>query len=271
MKQRDHLIIEPIDPDDSHSVQIQKQFYQSCLNEDRIEDNNLTVSNITNTIEEFFEDQWNTENFDWMDTMIVAKKLGLPFDWFLRIDLHEANHYNLLITYPKDCSSFHSNITMTREMLEALSSETEETAEIQNIISFQKKLLLICEKSKNEEATEGYVSDLENLWFREGCLHFITSITGQNKKWRLDSKIVYHNYIVRLSHLLKSTPKKYIHQLLSTLSLKYYLFRTQSDFVMWKIIEYFAPFLKNPLRDIYLDSKNFANRFEFCLEDTKQR
>lgn len=209
LKQRDHLIFDPIRQEDSHLVKIQKQFYQSCLKDEQIED--LTTFNITYTIDEFFEKEWKRENFDWMNIMILARKLGLPFEWFLRVDLYEANHYNLLITYPKNCSTFQSNFTMMRYVFGVSSSETEETAEIQNIISFEKKLLLICEKSKDEEVTEGYVSDLENLWFREGCLHFITSITGQNKKWRLDSKIVYHNYIVRLSHLLKSTTRKYIY------------------------------------------------------------
>lgn len=197
LKQRDHLIIDPIDPKDPHLVQIQKQFFQSCLNEDQIEDNaNWTFLNLTSISNSSSE----KENVDWIDAMVDAKKRGLPFEWFLRVDLHEIDHHNLLITYPTNCSSFQSNATLMQHL------DLEE-GEIQNIISFEKKLLLICEKSKNEEVIEGTISDLENLWFRDGCLHFITTITEQNKKWRLDSKIVYHNYIVRLSHLLKSTPK----------------------------------------------------------------
>lgn len=87
-KQLEDLIKGPIHPNDSTSVILQKQFYQSCRDVDAIERESQTV--ILRIIRELggwpvLEEKWNENNFDVFEMMIKTRKKGDYYQWFLDI------------------------------------------------------------------------------------------------------------------------------------------------------------------------------------------
>jgi membrane metallo-endopeptidase-like protein 1 len=96
------FITEPHSSEDPHVVHLQKSYFQSCLNVEK---------NDTGLDESFFSEmdafggwpflsrrEWVEEEFDWVRVMNQARHTGLPFEWFLKVDLYDDSQYKLQAT-----------------------------------------------------------------------------------------------------------------------------------------------------------------------------
>lgn len=91
--QIDSFIIDEIADDDLEPVKMQKKFFLSCLNEHDLDnDQDRTFFSLIDQLGGWpllNRRQWREKEFDWMRVMIYARKLGMPFEWFLKADLHK--------------------------------------------------------------------------------------------------------------------------------------------------------------------------------------
>lgn len=91
------MIVSPISSQNSRPIQIQKLFFQKCLNLEEIEaDNNTQILMLINEIGGWplREDKWKQEDFDWKQVLVKCRKLGLPFQWFLEFGIHVQDERN---------------------------------------------------------------------------------------------------------------------------------------------------------------------------------
>lgn len=96
----------------THSLKLQRQFYQSCINTTAIEeDENDTFLTHLDTIGGWpvIKNQfWQENSFDWKQTMIKARKLGLSFQKLLGLSISYA-HENTTILEVNSGSFRHEN------------------------------------------------------------------------------------------------------------------------------------------------------------------
>lgn len=91
--QIDSFIIDKVSEDDPQPVQMQKKFFLSCLNEHDLDnDQDRTFFSLIDQLGGWpllNRRQWREKEFDWMRVMIHARQLGMPYEWFLKVDLHK--------------------------------------------------------------------------------------------------------------------------------------------------------------------------------------
>ncbi|RZB38693.1 Peptidase M13 N domain containing protein [Asbolus verrucosus] len=260
------FIVEPESKDDPQAVKMQKKYFQACLNEDEMDKTNTSFFSLLDVIGGWpilKRHKWRRRDFDWMKAMIAARQRGLPFGWFLNIDVYDDDNYYLRISKPKNCDSF--DVSLSQEYTDMIADIVESVGgynvniEINDIFKFEKALAEICARVENEPVTKRPIIDLEKIWpSNMEIKKSLNNITGHVKNWELNSVVAYdRDYIIRLDHLLKNTSKE-----------------VQANYIGWKITEYFAPYLSKPIRYSYnnyieLQSEENLDRFQFCLMDTK--
>ena len=83
---------------------MQKTYFQACLNkEDFDEDNYQTLFKKLLEIGDWpflrKHNEWEEKSFDWVQVMIKTRELGLPFEWFLKVDLLSHDNYELKVMW----------------------------------------------------------------------------------------------------------------------------------------------------------------------------
>lgn len=92
-------------PSYSRGVNLQRKFYQSCINESAIEkDNSQTLLKKLDELGGWpllNSTSFDEGRFDWMSAMIKAAKIGLQYDFFLSIKtlVDESDRNKLLVGY----------------------------------------------------------------------------------------------------------------------------------------------------------------------------
>lgn len=100
-----NYIKSPVMKNDSHSVMIQKKYYQACMNLENLE------SKSNEKLKALFEDlggwpilmrHWNETDFNWGKTVEKCIQHGLYYDWFMYIEneiAYNASNENLHVWF----------------------------------------------------------------------------------------------------------------------------------------------------------------------------
>ncbi|XP_044265967.1 neprilysin-2-like [Tribolium madens] len=238
------MIVGPILSKNSRPIQIQKMFFQSCLKLEDIEANKnekfLFLIKDIGGWPLLEGKKWNESNFDWKKIVIKCRKLGLPFEWFLEFGIYEEDRDYLKITYP-------IHINRTHNVDKIIVNLVGKKANIKDVIDFERRLLNIS-RPETPEIIIRTISELQKIHPPLDWLNFLNNITEESYEFTEETEIASNidDYILRLHMLLTSTPKS-----------------TQANYIVWKILEYFAPYIQSGV------DKNL-DRFEFCKEATKE-
>ena len=96
--------MEPPQLHEPQPVKMQKTYFQACLNEEDFdEDNYQTLFKKLLEIGDWpflrKHNEWEEKSFDWVQVMIKTRELGLPFEWFLKVDLLSHDNYELKVMW----------------------------------------------------------------------------------------------------------------------------------------------------------------------------
>ncbi|KAJ3638389.1 hypothetical protein MTP99_001757 [Tenebrio molitor] len=274
------IISEAVSVDDTKTLRLQKQFYRSCRDLAAIEaDNDTTFWGLITQLGGWpvvSGNNWNESSFDFGELMVNLREVGLQHDWFLDIFVYSnlGESTILEINVPDNANKIEEEV---KEEYVALMVETavafgayEDVAKAQmpEVMYFENKLANLIDAAHNEnEVLYGdrplqllTIAEVQLVWQNINWLELLNQIT--KKKLSEGQQVAFYvkNYMRRLDKLLKETTK-----------------RTQVNYVIWKLVEAYSPFLSERVRDLsvnYLASTNqsdlwYKDRDAFCFEESK--
>ncbi|CAH0551532.1 unnamed protein product [Brassicogethes aeneus] len=269
----------PILENDSTSVVLQKQFYKSCMDVNAIEKDNNTV------ILKIFKElggwpllegkNWNEKDFDIFNMMIKTRQKGDYFEWFLDIDTEkeyfDQNKREILRIDLPEVNNMDNNFIP--EYLEILvdivvslgATKNQAYGEIKSLIMFEKELSEIIDEVQKVDTNHPRIFTIDNIkttWpkiYWQMFLNNITQTTLSN-----NDKVLFSvgDYLPKLGALLQKSDK-----------------RTQANYILWKILESYTPYLTKSLREKiqkykrrltqFTEDINIeTNRAKFCFKET---
>ncbi|KAJ3649739.1 hypothetical protein Zmor_021463 [Zophobas morio] len=274
------IISEPIGTKDVKSLQLQKLFYQSCTNLEVIDvDNDTTFANIISKLGGWpvvSGNNWNESAFDFAEFMVELREKGLQHDWFLEISVYSNRGQSIIleINVPDNANKIEEETAeayidlMTKSAVAFGALEDVAKSQMPEVMYFENKLVNLIEKIHNEnERLYSHqplhlitIAEVQQKWQNINWLELINHLT--KKKLSDDQLVAFYveNYMPELDKLLKQTTK-----------------RTQVNYVMWKLVEAYSPFLSKRIRDMvhnYVASTNqtdlwYKDREDFCFEEAK--
>lgn len=107
------IVVDPIQKKNPHALVLMKQFYQTCMNEEKIESDQSQA--FLKAVDELGGwplmkgDAWHDSNFSWVDWHIKANKLGLPIYGFFTFERVTTGAGNTILKVSGICK-FHAHI-----------------------------------------------------------------------------------------------------------------------------------------------------------------
>lgn len=257
------IVVDPIYRD-SHMNLLLKQFYQGCMNEDKIDkdDNEAFIKEIDKIggWPLINGSNWNEKDFNWVNMHINLTTMGLPFYGFFTFSIAntDSNDTVLQINGVKlgDSLSLTSlkYLKLMKNVAEAFDANHEShTIEIKNVHSFIKKLKSIEYDSYYDDwDTVSDISELYKQCPQVPWLEYLNSISS-GYKYTNETEVAFNlrEYCKALNDLLNQTSK-----------------RTQNNYLIWGIIDKMRHYLSRDIRNAY---ENYADenedRFKLCLAD----
>lgn len=95
------IIAEPFHVNDTKSLKLQKQFYQSCINLKAIDaDNDTMFVDLMTKLGGWpvvSGNNWNESAFDFVEFTVNLREKGLQHDWFLDISVYSNRGSNIIL------------------------------------------------------------------------------------------------------------------------------------------------------------------------------
>ncbi|XP_045474805.1 neprilysin-2-like isoform X2 [Harmonia axyridis] len=248
--QIESLITTTVNDTSTHSLQLQRRFYKSCMNTSAIEndenDKFLTLIDSIGGWPVIKNNFWEENNFDWKQTMIRSRKLGLSFQKLigLSITYTDENTTILEITPPDDVNYIsHETMDPYVELIHDIAIFLHAPTfgirpEVRNIPQFQNQLHRIIELARNSSAPSKNMTlkAFQDKYPRISWLQFLNAVLSDAlvlKETDLIS-IRSERYLIDLEILLLNTKKRIL-----------------GNYIIWKMIEKFIPFLTHNIRSRY--------------------
>ncbi|KAL3285781.1 hypothetical protein HHI36_000305 [Cryptolaemus montrouzieri] len=265
------------DPDDTstHSLKLQRQFYRSCINTTSIEaDENehfLTLLDAMGGWPVIKSNFWDEKNFDWNMMMVKARKLGLSFQKFIgfHVTTNDENKIGLQILPPDDVD--HISYEMMEPYVEVMrdiaillhAPSLGISSELRHVVHFQNELHRIVTNSRtaNIKPKQLRIHKWQQIFPRISWVQLINNVLSDVVSMKETDvlTIVSEQYLRDLEVLLLKTQK-----------------RVQANYIIWKTIEKFIPFLTEEVRKRYdkyqrqhTDQKTGRSRREVCIDLSK--
>ncbi|XP_044746106.1 neprilysin-2-like isoform X2 [Coccinella septempunctata] len=275
--QIESLITSNTDDTATNSLKLQRQFYRSCINTTAIEeDENDTFLTLIDSIGGWpviKNNFWDEKNFDWKQTMIMSRKLGLSFQKLigLSISYSDENTTILEITPPDDVDHINAEtmepyVELIRDVAILLHAPSLGiNSDLRHVVHFQNELYSIISKARSSKASskEMTVKQLQDKYPRISWLQFLNAVLSDALVLKESDTISLRSerYLIDLEILLLNTKKS-----------------TQANYIIWKTIEKFVPFLTEEIRSRFtrfqrqfLDKKtNGHTRKEECVKLAKE-
>ncbi|KAK9875326.1 hypothetical protein WA026_007724 [Henosepilachna vigintioctopunctata] len=261
----------------AHSLKLQRQFYRSCINTSAVQaDENETFQTLLDAVGGWpvvKGKHWDEYIFNWQNTMVKARKLGLSFQKLIGINIAytNGNITTLQIIPPDDVDYISQEVTepyaeLIRDIAVLLHSPSIGVInELRPVVNFQNELNRIINKVRysSEAAQEMTIHQLQEKFPITTWLQFLNSLLSGVAVLNETSIISIRSeqFMKDLDLLILKTTK-----------------RIQANYIVWKIVEKFIPFLTEDIRmryekfqRQYMDKKvDKRDRKEVCLELSKE-
>ncbi|XP_015837315.1 endothelin-converting enzyme homolog [Tribolium castaneum] len=265
---------------DTASLKLQKQFYHSCNDLKAIDmDNDTTFAHLIAKLGGWpvvSGNNWNESAFDFAEFMVNLRELGFQYDWFLDVSVYSNLGENIIleINVPDNVNKIEEKDEqnyadlMVDVAMAFGAHKSVAKSQIPEVVYLERKLANLVDEiqTENEELAKQKsfhlltVAEVQQKWQKLNWLEFLNHIT---QKKLSDTQLVafyVESYMPKLDKLLKQTTK-----------------RTQVNYVIWKLIETFSPYLSKPIRDLMQNYSIKANETEtwyqdrstFCFEESK--
>ncbi|RZB66679.1 Peptidase M13 N domain containing protein [Asbolus verrucosus] len=207
------IILEPIGVDDSKSLRLQKQFYQSCTNLTAIDaDNDGTFWHLITDLGGWpvaVGNDWNESAFDLVELTVGLRKAGLQHDWFLDVSVYSAQGANIIleINVPDNANKIEgemrqSYVDLMTEIAIAFGAHDHVAkAEMQQVMFFENKLADLAEEmeNQNEHLYGGppelmTIGQVQATWQKVNWLGLLGQIT--NKKLSEDQQTFLQEFFM---------------------------------------------------------------------------
>ncbi|KAJ8963478.1 hypothetical protein NQ318_018961 [Aromia moschata] len=244
----------------SRMLSMQRTFYKACMDETEIEnDENRSFLKHLDEIVGGWPVvklyRWVERDFDWVQAMLKARRLGFFYEFYFRVDIHMKDNGSLWIRPPSrsDLASFHwrdENLDAIAKIATVMGSKSLDTlTHLRRTIYFAERLDELIKTyddavaHRNENKIKKIaVKSIDHVFIKLPWIGVLKNITGL--KVREDDMVVFdvNDYFRDLYYLLMQTPKK-----------------IQANYIAWTAISTNADYLTKNVRDIYRDIQRSAN------------
>ncbi|XP_068896259.1 endothelin-converting enzyme 1-like isoform X1 [Tenebrio molitor] len=244
-------IVEPASSEDRQPVKLQKTFFQACLDLDAMDadrDNGIFA-----LIQEIggwpllMENEWQEDEFDWISVMFKCRQLGLPFGWFVELGLHTEETNYLKISYPTTTNYLKNNTVTLLRILGRFK-------EVNELYRFEERLAKVVNESQSEISMTT-VEEMQRDHPQINWLDFLNNITGASYEVTAETEVAscVDNYMPQLHNLLTKTSK-----------------RVKANYIVWKIVQQFAPYMSERIRNGTREESQNVPRLEFCIQKARE-
>ncbi|XP_015837313.1 neprilysin-2-like isoform X2 [Tribolium castaneum] len=276
LQQFNSLITEPINETLPKSWALQRKYYNTCMNTSAIEENNsesfLEMLKFLGDWPLLHGRFWDERKFDWLNSMVLCRKVGFTFEYFLKIGAKDAANETGTIVLsinppavtdlPFHLRNFYVEL-MANISIELGAPPYLVTHEFNRVLQFEDEIkAAVVDEVQNGQEIITTIDTLENQFPSIPWVHFLTNITMNSNNISSSSWIHFRagRYLRNLQTLLHRTPKS-----------------IQANYIVWKIIEHFRNYLKESVRSLYESflihlNPNLAfvnNRHLYCLQKSK--
>ncbi|XP_049819680.1 neprilysin-2-like [Aethina tumida] len=265
-------------PSYSRGVNLQRKFYQSCINESAIEkDNSQTLLKKLDELGGWpllNSTSFDEGRFDWMSAMVKAAKIGLQYDFFLSIKtlVDETDRNKLLITPPYLGSLI--NVEYPEALIEMMEQVGMDLGglhkgaivEIRNTVNFIKEFNAIVSKAwnhtKNDDSDTKVqpINKLNQKYIYKPWKEFLNNLTDGIMQFKSDDEVTIkgEDYLRDLYFLLLRTNK-----------------RIHANYICWYILidnmQFLKESIRNKIRHVSEDvGEEIKNRTEECFIISRQ-
>ncbi|XP_044265964.1 neprilysin-2-like [Tribolium madens] len=276
LQQLNSLITEAIDGTLPKSWALQRKYYKMCMNTSAIEENNsetfLEMLKYLGDWPLLHGRFWDERKFDWLSSMVLCRKVGFAFEYFLKIGAKDAANETGTIVLsinppavtdlPFHLRNFYVEL-MSNISIELGAPPYLVTHEVNRVLQFEDEIkAAVVDELQNGQEIITTIESLETQFPSIPWVDFLTNITMNSNNISSNSWIHFRagRYLRNLQTLLHRTPKS-----------------IQANYIVWKIIEHFRNYLKESVRSLYESflihlNPNLAfvnNRHLYCLQKSK--
>nr|CAH7742584.1 unnamed protein product [Callosobruchus chinensis] len=259
----ENLITEPIRDEEQQPLLSLKKLYQTC--------NSLTGDNqkVDESFWSLIKDlggwpilegsKW--KSFNLKDVILKCYNLGVPYEWIIGIGRFRTWWEKLEISAPTTQNPFLKD-ALTESLYTGLIDKTAELMgasgverlDVKEIVHFEKKVNQLTEKYEGLKQRPFRLRELKKIIPRIDLQDMFQNVSENDIH---DDSYIFSNYLFLkdLSLLLASTPE-----------------RTQANYFIWKIIQYFGMYLSDPVGKHFRKVLSHSDdRSSICTEDITSR
>ncbi|KAF5307509.1 hypothetical protein FQR65_LT06864 [Abscondita terminalis] len=251
------IVTESINDNDHYLLKLQKNLYQTCLNQtvseqDALEVINRTINEIGWPVVSGF--QWREETFDWQQLIFKLRRKGYPFQMMLNVDvIPENGTYITEVAFPRiavvteSTSLYKKYMTSVAIMFGAEANRAE--IEMEKVFDFMQNI------DKIVDDNYGIIFTVREFQEENGdidWLNFLNNLLYPVKQLSLDDSVKFPtpNFTAEFFTLLYRTPKRII-----------------SNYILWSVVENVIEYMPEKIRSLKKNYECQVNTFQEIKRD----
>ncbi|KAF5305125.1 hypothetical protein FQA39_LY09387 [Lamprigera yunnana] len=251
----------PVTEEDPHELKQQKELFQMCLSKT---EGDTSLEILKNTFLELhgwpvtLGYDWKAGFFDWKSTITHLRRKGLPHNLLLSLTLtpEQDNNNKLILNigHPEVTKVQYEHRYDYRKLMSEVAivfgaDRSRAVNDMKRVLDF---ILEFGKLTETKAATMRIkISDIQTYFGEINWLEFINEILEPSTTILADDYVMApnHKFLQELLSLISRTPK-----------------RVQANYIMWRIVEEFLPFLSERLKNLQSNYAYMTNSVTLAPE-----